>query len=238
MDYTLAMDDQMLKVFHDFKRGALGEASTATIQNLLRLYHPPHITSAAQLKRVGIEDPSVLQQLANMGFTNQAPEELVGKTRYKILLSAEQSDYPNVRVQGDHVSSQFVMSFKAGENRAKAHDWLSALLDHASSVTIVDRYLCHEQTGALKPNGKKFFELLPRRQLSVFVSRAQQKTISDIKKTCHDWTVKKDTTTAYKNVHDRYLRIDGKMEVVITSGIDYLFDTDKECTLLVRKIIH
>jgi len=236
MDYTLAMDDQMLKVFHDFKRGAVGEASTATIQNLLRLYHPPHITSATQLKRVGIEDPSVLQQLANMGFTNQTPEELAGKTRYKILLSADQITYPNVSVQGDHVSSQFVMSFKVGEHRGKAHDWLSALLADASNVTVVDRYLCYDQTGALKPNGKKFFELLPRKPLSIFLSRAEQKTITDIKKICRDWSVKKDTSAAYKNVHDRYLRIDGKMEVVITSGIDYLFDTDKECTLLVRKV--
>lgn len=236
MDYTLAMDDQMLKVFHDFKRGALGETSTATIQNLLRLYHPPHITSAAQLKRVGVEDPAALQQLASVGLTKQTAQELVGKTRYKILLSTDQITYPNVSVQGDHVSSQFVMSFKAGEQRGKAHDWLSALLADVTNITVVDGYLCDSQTGVLKPNGKKFFALLPRKPLSIFLSRTQQKTISDIKKICGDWSVKKDTSAAYRNVHDRYLRIDGKMEVVITSGIDYLFDTDKECTLLVRKV--
>ena len=168
MDYTLAMDDQMLKVFYDFKRGAVGEASTATIQNLLRLYHPPHITSAAQLKRVGVEDPAALQQLASVGLTKQTAQELVGKTRYKILLSTDQITYPNVSVQGDHVSSQFVMSFKAGEQRGKAHDWLSALLADAMNITVVDGYLCDSQTGALKPNGKKFFKLLPRKPLSIF----------------------------------------------------------------------
>lgn len=236
MDYTLALDDQMLKVFHDFKRGAVGETSTATIQNLLRLYHPPHITSASQLKRVGIDDPSALQQLAGVGLTNQNPEELAGRTRYKILLSADQITYPSVSVHGDHVSSQFVMSFKAGEHRGKAHDWLSALLADALNITVVDGYLCDRQTGALKANGRKFFELLPRKSLSIFLSRTHPKTNSDIKKICGDWSVKKDTSAAYKNVHDRYLRIDGKMEVVITSGIDYLFDTDKECTLLVRKV--
>lgn len=236
MDYTLAMDDQMLKVFHDFKRGAVGETSTATLQNLLRLYHPPHITSAAQLMRVGVEDPAALQQLASVGLTKQTAEELAGKTRYKILLSEDQTTYPNVSVQSDHVSSQFVMSFKAGEHRGKAHNWLTALLADATSITVVDGYLCDSQTGALKPSGKQFFGLLPRKPLSIFLSRAQQKTISDIKKICCDWSVKKDTSAAYRNVHDRYLRIDGEMEVVITSGIDYLFDTDKECTLLVRKV--
>jgi hypothetical protein len=53
-----------------------------------------------------------------------------------------------------------------------------------------------------------------------------------------NWTVKTNTSPRYQNAHDRYLLIDGKMEVVITSGVDYLFDTDKECTLLVRKVIH
>lgn len=237
MDYTLAMDDQMLKVFHDFKQGAALNTSTAIIQNLLSLYHPPHITSAAQLKGVGIEDPSTLQQLASMGLTNQTPDEMVEKTRFKILLSADKIAYPNVCVQGDYVSSQFVMSFKAGEDRGKAHDWLVALLAKASKLTVVDGYLCDSQTGALKPSGRKFFELLPRKPLSIFLSRAEQKTISDIKKICGDWIVKRDKSAPYKSAHDRYLRIDGKMEVVITSGIDYLFDTDKECTLIVREAL-
>jgi hypothetical protein len=50
--------------------------------------------------------------------------------------------------------------------------------------------------------------------------------------------VKTDTNPRYRKAHDRYVMIDSKMEVVITSGIDYLFDTNKECTLLVRKIAH
>ena len=101
MDYTLAMDDHLLRVFTDFKRGNLSETSTALIQNLLRLYHPPHITSVAQLKAVGVEEPSTLQQLAGMGLTNQTPGELVSRTHYKILLSADQTTYPAVRVFED-----------------------------------------------------------------------------------------------------------------------------------------
>lgn len=238
MDFTLAMDDRLLKLFYDFKHGQLNETSTLTIQNLLRLYHPPHITSAAQLQAIGVEDPALLQQLAVSGLAKQTAEELVSRTRYKILLSEDQTTYPNVSVQNDHVSSQFVMSFKAGEQRGKAHNWLSVLMADALNITVVDGYLCDGQTGALKPNGKKFFDLLPRKPLSIFLSRTQQKSITDIKKICRDWSVKEDTSTAYRNVHDRYLRIDNKMEVVITSGIDYLFDTTKECTLLVRTLPH
>lgn len=235
MEYTLAMDDHLLKVFYDFKRGRLGESSTATIQNLLRLYHPPHITSAAQLKAVGVEDPALLQQLASMDLKRQTAEELVGRTRYKILLSADQIRYPAVRVSGDSVTSQFVMTYKAGEDRGKAHDWLAALLAEAKTVTVVDGYLCDGQTGRLKPNARKFFQLFPRQALSVFLSGCKQTAVSDIKKICFDWKVKSDTSSRYGNAHDRYVLIDGKMEIVITSGIDYLFDASKECTLLVRQ---
>jgi len=35
---------------------------------------------------------------------------------------------------------------------------------------------------------------------------------------------------------DKYIRIDGKIEIIFTSGIDYLFDASKECTLLIRAV--
>ena len=236
MDYTLAMDDQLLKVFYDFKKGRIGETSTATIQNLLRLYHPPHITSTSQLTAVGVNDPALLQQLASVNLTRQTAKELVGRTQYKILLSAEQVHYPAVKVSGDSVSSQFVMTLKPGEDRTKAHSWLAALLAEAKQVTVVDGYLCDSQSGRLKPNARRFFELFPVQTLSLFLSRVQQRTVTDIKKICGDWKVKRNTSPRYQNAHDRYVLIDDKMEVVITSGIDYLFDTSKECTLLVRKV--
>lgn len=234
MEYTLAMDDQLLKLFTDFKRGRLGEASTLLIQNLLRMYHPPHITSVAQLKAVGVEDPALLQQLASSSLSHQSAEELVERTRYKILLSAEEIQYPAVRVSGDSVSSQFVMTLNPGDNRMKAHDWLRALLAEAKTVTVVDRYLCDGTSKRLKPNARKFFQLLPKRTLSLFVPRSALLAASEIKQICCRWKVKQDTSTRYSSAHDRYVLIDGQLEVVVTSGIDYLFDTGKECSLLVR----
>ncbi|MGE4534736.1 hypothetical protein [Halomonas sp.] len=234
MEYTLAMDDQLLKLFTDFKRGRQGETSSLLIQNLLRMYHPPHITSAAQLKAAGVEDPALLQQLASANLIRQTAEELVALTRYKILLSAEDIHYPAVRISGDSVSNQFVMTLKPGDNRTKAHDWFRALLADAKTVTVADRYLCDETSGRLKPNARKFFQLLPKRALSVFVPRSALPVASEIKQICPSWKVKQDTSTRYSSAHDRYVLIDGQLEIVVTSGIDYLFDTAKECSLLVR----
>ncbi|NYS60329.1 hypothetical protein [Vreelandella salicampi] len=232
MDYTLAMEDELLKAFHDFKRGALSETSTAIIQNLLRLYHPPHITSVEQLKAIGVDDNILFQQLASQGLVTQTPQELAPRTRYKLLLSGNQTHYPATAVSGDSINSEFVMTLKPGEARAKAHEWLTALLADAKTVTVIDPYL-------FSPSGRKsvtpFFQLFPRKALTLFFNKLPQDAASSIKQICAEWKVKENTDPRYANVHDRYLLIDNSVEIVITSGIDYLFDTSKECTLLVRQ---
>lgn len=232
MDYTLAMEDDLLKAFHNFKRGLLGETSTALIQNLLRLYHPPHITSVQQLKKVGIDDRILFQQLASQGFVNQTPQELAQRTRYKLLLSEQQTQYPAVAVHDDVINSEFVMTLKPGEARAKAHAWLKSLLADATNVTVVDHYLFSPPSrNSLVP----FFSLFPKKALTLFLNQPSQQDKSAIKALHTGWRIKENTHAAYRNVHDRYLLIDNSVEVVITSGIDYLFDTRKECTLLVRQ---
>ena len=39
-----------------------------------------------------------------------------------------------------------------------------------------------------------------------------------------------------KNTHDRYIMIDNNIEIILTSGIDYLFDTSKDFTYIIREI--
>ena len=38
----------------------------------------------------------------------------------------------------------------------------------------------------------------------------------------------------FLNLHDRYLIIDNKIEIILTSGFDYLFDNSKDFTYIVR----
>ena len=56
-----------------------------------------------------------------------------------------------------------------------------------------------------------------------------------LKNICKDWIIKEDKRNTYKNYHDRYLLIDDKIEIILTSGFDYLFDENKEFTYIVRK---
>lgn len=39
----------------------------------------------------------------------------------------------------------------------------------------------------------------------------------------------------YIKNHDRYIIIDDKLEIILSSGVDYLFDTGKDFTYVIRE---
>lgn len=50
------------------------------------------------------------------------------------------------------------------------------------------------------------------------------------------WSFKVDNTHKnFTNLHDRYLIIDNKIEIILTSGIDNLIDDSKDFTYIVRR---
>ena len=57
---------------------------------------------------------------------------------------------------------------------------------------------------------------------------------SEIKRICKDWRIKLDRKRTFTDFHDRYLLIDDKIEIMLSSGFDNLFSTDKDLTCLVR----
>ena len=50
---------------------------------------------------------------------------------------------------------------------------------------------------------------------------------------CEKWTFIDRTLPEY---HDRYLVLDDKLEIILTSGFDYLVKTEKEFTYIVRPV--
>ncbi|MDM8567468.1 hypothetical protein QUF74_17700, partial [Candidatus Halobeggiatoa sp. HSG11] len=60
---------------------------------------------------------------------------------------------------------------------------------------------------------------------------------SELKEKYEDWKIQEDTKRTYDNYHDRYLLIDSQIEIILTSGFDYLFDKNKEFTYVVGKAI-
>jgi hypothetical protein len=68
-----------------------------------------------------------------------------------------------------------------------------------------------------------FTDLLPRKTLSIFYADNHLRQVAGhIKGICPQWTITQDRKRTYMKRHDRYIRIDGTIEIIFTSGIDYL----------------
>jgi len=63
---------------------------------------------------------------------------------------------------------------------------------------------------------------------------------AELKKICEDWNIKEnldgEINNSYNELHDRYIIVDRKIQIILTSGIDYLIDTSKDFTYIIRKL--
>ncbi|AOY60114.1 hypothetical protein [Desulfococcus multivorans] len=230
MQFSIAMEDDLYEAFHRFKHG--NPHDTQVIEKLLHLYKPPHITNVSQLKRLKIDDLPLASQLAQAGLTSQTIEELAQKTTYKIALSQQHGYFPYVNIHGDLLRNNYTITCRPGESREKALQYIQALLEDAKNVIICDRYLKNNWGTA-----QSILDVFPQKQLTIeYVHQLDQNILSGIKRQCSQWKIRRTRDNVYQRHHDRYLRIDSQMEIVITSGIDYLFDNNKECTLVFQTI--
>ncbi len=228
VQFSIALDDTLFQHFYNFKHGNFDDK--AIIERLLSLYKPRHITNVRQLQRLGIDDRPLLMQLTQTGLVNQTLEELTALTFYKILLSDKGTGFPVVNIFNEDLQNNYMITCQPGEDRANV-DYLRSLFKEAHNVMICDQYLGHNWTSS-----KKIFSLFPQKTLSIFfVYEIEQQQKTELKKMCSSWQIKKNIDLSYQNLHDRYLLIDKTMEIIITSGIDYLFDKTKECTIICRR---
>lgn len=232
MNYHLVLSDELLKLYFDFKNSK--DVNADLLTKLLR-YHAPFITSVKQLQKIGYDaDSAYMTQLLAQELISDNLEELAEKTIYKIILNTENSTYPYVNINGDVLEKNFNLSFKSMEKREKAQDLIRALCSNSKNILIYDKYIKDNWN-----NSKKFFELLlPKRKLTIlyFDNQIKQEQKSELKKICGNWTIKKDTENRLKSCHDRYLLIDNNIEILLSSGFDYLFDESKDFTCLIRDL--
>lgn len=63
-------------------------------------------------------------------------------------------------------------------------------------------------------------KILPQKKLSILLSAITPNGIRILKDTCEDWEPQLDATL--KGRHDRYIIVDEKLEIVLSSGFDHL----------------
>ena len=229
-EYSLVLSDELLKIYFEFKQGCTNNAKI--IEKLFSYYHSPHITNTGQLKRISYKDSALLQQLAGQGLISQPLDKLVNQTRYKLILNTKKDEYPYVNIHDDKVEKNFSLTFRKGENRDKAIQLIKALCADAKFILIFDQYFCDRWS----ETQQLFEEVMPKNKLTLLHDGHLTSKQSDIKRICKQWTIRSDRKKTFTNFHDRYLLIDEKIEVMLSSGFDNLFSTDKDLTCLVRYI--
>ena len=144
--------------------------------------------------------------------------------KFQLILCDDNDNFPNVNIFRDRIENNLSATFKAGEQRNKAIEHFKALFKDAKSIFIYDKFLT-------KPNLKPNLTKLQKEcciSCDIFLPEDQQRElkIGKVDKTHKNYT----------NNHDRYIIVEDKLEIILTSGIDYLFDTSKDFTYIIREI--
>lgn len=226
------LDDELASLYHQFKKGH--SVNNRLVSMLLNHYKPKHKTNFAQLRRIGVDEAGLLSQSINSLEKNLSLEELAETTIFKYILSASNNTYPYRSLENKNFQSEVLYSFKSGDDRKDFIEHFESLLKKAKNVTVSDKYLI-SNSGCWQP----FFGLFKNCNIYLSFDSKDQSFVSNIK--CivgNSCRVTSDSRSNYSQLHDRYILIDDKVELVITSGIDYIFDTTKECTVIMRLKSH
>lgn len=225
-DYSFVLSDQLQEQYCNFKEGKVYDRSL--IENLLHYYKPSILTNTSQLRRIGKSmSPQLETTLRKSGFTTQSLKDLAQNTVYKIILCTDEDKYPYVNINGDKIENNLTACFFKRESRLKAIEHITALCRKAKRICVCDKYSFQNND-----NIELLKDILPLKDLTI-VYDSQYMTIDLLQKHCEKWTFSDRTLSEY---HDRYLVIDDKLEIILTSGFDYLVKTEKEFTYIVRPV--
>lgn len=225
-NYSFVLSDELQKEYCNFKEGKVCDRNL--IENLLHYYKPSILTNTSQLKRIGKDTSKQLETtLRKSGFTTQSLEDLAQNTTYKIILCTDKNHYPYVNINGDKIENNLTACFFKRENRQKAIEHITALCRKAKNISIYDKYSF--LNGA---NIELLKSILPLKELSITYD-SQYINVVALQEYCAKWTFIDRTLPEY---HDRYLVVDDKIEIILTSGFDYLIRNEKEFTYIVRPV--
>lgn len=230
VSYSLVLSDELLSEYYKFTSNSNFDRNL--IEKLFNYYKPTYITNKAQLERINhTSDKNLVSSLIKSGLKNQTLEELASKTKYKIILSTDRNDYPYVNINDDNIEKNFTGTFLRNESRDKAIKHIKSLCKEAEKFIIVyDKYFNEKDD-----NADTLINLLPKHKLEIIyqLDTFSQEQKDKLQKACPTWTLRDEN---FQDCHDRYLIIDNKVEIILTSGFWYLNNLSKEITYIVRLI--
>lgn len=230
-NYGMVLDHNLFVEYNKFIQGE--GYNRPLVSKMLSFFHGGFLTNVRQYTENGVQIKTNLKsELIKNGLNSQSLEELAALTTYKIILTDERKQYPFVNIKESRFTPVLSAFYEGDSNRIAAKDYLRNLCKGAKkSILLYDLYIseAHDLDALLAyilPNSKIQFTF-SFNKISVAHRNRLQASHPNL---------------SFKNLegvrrhHDRYLIIDGTIEVVLTSGFEYLQNQKKEISLVIRSI--
>ena len=214
-----------------------------TIEQILHYYKPSILLRKEYMQKY--YDKATLSSIFS-AYSNTVSEDsleqLAKKTIYKIILSKDKDDFPYVNIATKNkIENNLTSTFYKNESRDKAKAHLKAIFEGASNLFIYDKY-CNDNSESVESFAKECF---PKKELNIFYPSLKgsfdQDLCGALKQICSNWKIQENKdqkiNNQYKDLHDRYIIIDNQIQIIFTSGIDYLMSECKDFTYIVRTLI-
>lgn len=166
-------------------------------------------------------------------------KEMLEKSKYKILLtqnsiSLNTLDCHKVCIT-DKPTHIYAKEFKSGNNRDSAKKHIINLMKNAYKITIIDKFLYQEDI--IKNLINWFNENLLNHEIEVTLKgQKSQLSFDTVKSKFNRHGYHKIECQPISNsIHDRYIIIDDKISINLTSGLENLFNTKKDFTYIISE---
>lgn len=237
----VVLDNSLYKELHNFRNK--GEAFNQNLISRIHRYAGDEIlTNIKQIEDCDLKiNAEFKKQLLQKGNKSATLEELAKATVFKLILTEDESKtrFPYVNINDDLIQPVLGGFFKSRVSRDKGISHMKALCSKGREFIIYDSYLSIK--GKEQAIASILNEILPsgRKITIIYQAKAGNKEahFSEELKSAMNGNVDKNYTFEDKLLpehHDRYIIIDGKLEIIITSGFDYLQNLSKEVSYILR----
>ena len=224
--------------------------------NLFKYIQPPIMIGSFQ-----IPDKRALSQSGGIMLSVEAKDELdlARKTKLKLILSKNKSNYPYINIKNDEFESNYTATYPKKSSKTKVLEHIKCLIKEGSYIEIYDKYLLNDNGDSINVNenhhsvnvvNQIFPKELTTQKLKIFCKNTgsaknkkyridQEKRIEQRKKNICN----KNIEYSHENLpnHDRYIKIykENKeshilaYEIILSSGL-YNILGDSDFTYVVR----
>ena len=248
-NYKMVLSDKLFTIYKKAStQHPLNSKERKIYESLIGNVELDILTNLAQLKRCKEQHslPDIIyNDLVNPLIADEDKDltliELSKKTLYKFILTQAENETnpPYFNLKQLNIARNFTITRRHDQDRDYLKMYFQHLFENAKKILIHDHYFSEEE------NNKQLFQLLPDKHVSIlYIENRERKNGEFIKKACdhnEKWTLeqcdtKQDEFNRFARSHDRYLLIDAKLEISLTSGFSYIWNENKEITCVIREI--